>query len=256
VAWSYEQAGRLQEAEAEYKRAAALNASDWSNRNELALFYDRHNRYDDAIEQVKQAIVSSTDNPMLYFNLGAFYLDSGNPSYYPLAEDALRKSLSLAPSNGGYGNLALLYLHEKRYQEAAAAAEKAVALDRRQILTWRVAELAYRWLGERQKADAALDQIEKLAQAQAGMNPRDAVGQSWVGLVDAQKGQCERAAPHLEAALSLSPGDSQVVVNAVEAYNHCADETNAKKLIEKARQSGVSLADLRLDPEMQLLLAK
>ncbi len=256
VAWSYEQAGRLDEAEAEYKRAARLNASDWSNRNELALFYDRHGRYADAIEQVKQAIASSQDNPMLYFNLGAFYLDSGNTAWFPLAEDALRKSLALGESNGGYGNLALLYLYEKRYAEAAAASEKATALDKQQILTWRYAELAYRWLGNRQKADAAMNQIENLAQAQVAMNPRNAQDQSWLGLAYAKKGLCEQVNPHIEAALSLSPGDSQIVVNAVEAYNHCADETNAEKLIEKARQNGVSLTDLQLDPDMQSLLAK
>jgi tetratricopeptide (TPR) repeat protein len=256
VAWSYEQAGRLQEAETEYKRAAALNTSDWSNRNELALFYDRHGRYADAIEQVKQAIATSPDNPMLYFNLGGFYLDSGDPSSFPLAEDALVKSLALAPTNGAYSNLALLYLHEKRYADAAAASEKAVALDDHQILSWWYIELAYRWLGDRQKADVARGKIENLSLTQAQMNPRNVMGQSWLGLVYAQKGECAQAVPHIEAALSLTPGDSQVVVNAVEAYNRCADETSAEKLIAKARQNGVSLADLHLDPDIQSLLAR
>jgi len=256
MAWSYEQAGRLAEAESEYKRAAALNSSDWSNRNELALFYYRHGQYSDAIEQVKQAISFSPDNPMLYFNLGAFYLDSGNPSSFPLAEEALRKSLAMAPSNGAYSNLALLYLHGKRYSESAGASEKAIALDSRQILSWRYAELAYRWLGEEKKAAVALDQIESLAQAQAAMNPKNAMDQSWLGLVYAQKGLREKAIPHIEAALSLAPGDSQVLVNVVEAYNHSADETSAEQLIKKGRQNGVSLADLQLDPDMQSLLSR
>ena len=256
MAWSYEQAGRLDQAEVEYKRAAVLNASDWSNRNELALFYYRQGRYAEAIEQVKQAISTSPDNPMLYFNLGAFYLDSGNPAYFSPAEEALRKSLALAPTNGAHGNLALLYLHEKRYAEAAAASEKAIALDNRQILTWRYAELAYRWLGKKQKADAALNKVEELAQAWAAMNPRDGMGQSWLGLVYAKKGLRERAIPHIEAALSLAPRDSQVLANAVEAYNACADEASAEKLIIRAQQNGVSLTDLQLDPDMQSLLAR
>jgi eukaryotic-like serine/threonine-protein kinase len=246
MAWSYEQAGRLDQAEVEYKRAAVLNASDWSNRNELALFYDRQGRYAEAIEQVKQAISTSPDNPMLYFNLGAFYLDSGNPVHFSPAEEALRKSLALAPTNGAYGNLALLYLYEKRYAEAAAASEKAIALDNRQILTWRYAELAYRWLGEKQKADAALNKVEELAQAWGAMNSRDGLGQSWLGLVYAKKGLRERAIPHIEAALSLSPRDSQVLDNAVEAYDACADKANAEKLILRAQQNGVSLQTCNL----------
>jgi serine/threonine protein kinase/tetratricopeptide (TPR) repeat protein len=256
MAWSYEQAGRLDQAEAEYKRAAALNSSDWSNRNELALFYNRHGRYADAIEQAKQAIYSSPGNPMLYFNLGGIYLDSGNPSAYPLAENALRKSLALGATNGAYGNLALLYLYEKRYAEAVTASERAIALDDQEILSWRYAELAYRWLGERQKADAALDRMESVAEAQASMNPRKATSQSWLGLVYAKKGLRERAIPHIEAALSLAPEDSQVLVNAVVAYNHLADETSAEHLIRQAQQNGVSLADLQLDPDMQSLLAR
>jgi eukaryotic-like serine/threonine-protein kinase len=255
MAWSYEQAGRLQEAEAEYNRAAALNFSDWSNRNELALFYHRQARYTDAIEQVKQAIASSPDNPMLYFNLAGFYLDSGNPSTYPLAEEALRKSLAITVTNGAYSNLALLYLHEKRYAEAAAASEKAIGLDDHQILSWWYAELAYRWLGEGRKADAALNRVEKLAQAQAALNPRNPAIQSWLGLVYAREGLCDKAIPHLEAGLTLAPRDSQVLVNAIMAYNHCADEASAEELIQKAQQGGASLADLQLDPDMQSLLA-
>jgi len=256
MAWSYEQAGRLDQAETEYKRAAALIAGDWSNRNELALFYDRQGRYTEAIEQAKQAISASPDNAMLQFNLGAFYLDTGNPATFPLAVDALRKSLALGPSNAAYSNLALLYLHEKRYAESAAASEKAIPLDNRQILTWRYAELAYRWLGEKQKADPALDKVEELAQAWAAMNPRDVMGQSWLGLVYAKRGLRERAIPHIEAALSLAPSDSQVLVNAVEAYNACADKASAEKLIPKAQQQGVSLAELQLDPDMRSLLAR
>ena len=256
LAWLNEQAGRLDEAEAEYKRAAALSPGDWSNRNELARFYNRHGRYNDAIEQGKEAISLSPDNPMLYSNLGGFYLDSGDLSSYPLAENALRKSLALDTTSAAYGNLALLYLHEKRYADAVTASEKAIALNRQEILSWRYAELAYRWLGEHQKADRALDQVESLAEAQTKMNPRKAESQSWLGLVYAKKSLRERAIPHLEAALSLAPNDPEVLINAVEAYNHLADESSAERLIRQARQQGVSLADLQVDPEMQTLLAK
>jgi tetratricopeptide (TPR) repeat protein len=162
----------------------------------------------------------------------------------------------VAASNGAYGNLALLYLHEKRYAEAAAASEKAIALNDQEIQSWRFAELAYRWLGERQKAEAGLNRIQSLAEAQAAMNPRNAASQSWLGLVYAKKGLRERAIPHIEAALSLASEDQGVLVNAVEAYHHRGDVTSAERIIRKARQYGASLADLQLDPDMQSLLAK
>jgi eukaryotic-like serine/threonine-protein kinase len=86
------------------------------------------------------------------------------------------------------------------------------------------------------------------------MNPRNGMGQSWLGLVYAKKGLRERAIPHIEAALSLAPRDSQVLENAVEAYNACADEVGAEKLILRAQQNRVLLADLQLDPDMQSLV--
>jgi serine/threonine-protein kinase len=56
IAHSYENAGRLKEAEAAFQKAAALRPDSWIGYNSLALFYDRQNRYEEGIEQLKHAI--------------------------------------------------------------------------------------------------------------------------------------------------------------------------------------------------------
>src|SRR5262249_13141440 len=49
IAHSYETGGRLAEAETTFKKAAALRPDYWDGYDELGLFYDRQNRYPEAI---------------------------------------------------------------------------------------------------------------------------------------------------------------------------------------------------------------
>lgn len=256
LAWSYEQAGKLDAAEAEYKKALLLRPGDWYSNNRLALFYDRHGHYDDAIAQVKRSIELTPDNSNVYYDLGAFYLDEGNPANYPEAESALRKSLQISPNYPAYGNLGLLYLEERRYTDAAAMAEKALAINDQDVLPWSYSELAYRWLHQDGKAAAALARIEDLSTAAVKVDAQDGQAHSWLGLAYAKQGQRAKALPHIEAAMALAPGDSQVLVNSIEAYAMIGDEAAALRLMQQARKGHVSVSDLKLDPDMQSLLSK
>ena len=256
LAWSYEHAGRLADAEAQYKKALVLRPGDWYSIDRLALFYDRQGRYDDAIAQMKQVIALTPDNRNAYYDLGAFYLEAGDPAHYPDAEQALKKSLAISPNYPAYGNLALLYLEEQRYSEAAAMSEKALSINATDVLPWSYAELAYRWLHKDAKAAAALAHMQTLSEAAVKTNPQSAEDQSWLGLAYAQRGARDQAVPHLEAALALAPTDQQVLVNAIEAYVMIGDESTARRLIQQAREGKTSLSDLKLEPRMQPLLVK
>lgn len=256
LAWCYAREGNAAKAEATYKRAIELRPGYWSGPNELGLFYNDQGRFSEAIAQVKRALEITPDNPVAYFNLGAFYLDEGNPSDFPAAEEALRKSLSVAPGYQAYTNLALLYLHEKRYGDAVAMSEEALALNDRDPLTWVYEGLAYSWLGETAKSGQTARHVEKLAEAALAVNPNRGDNQSFLGVALAQQGMKEKARPHLQAALAVSPKDSQVVVNVVEAYAIIGDDAAALRTMQQARQQKVSLVDLPLDPGMQKLLAK
>jgi class 3 adenylate cyclase/tetratricopeptide (TPR) repeat protein/TolB-like protein len=253
----HELAGRLQEAEVDFKRAAALRPDDWDGYNTLSLFYDAHGRFDDSIAQEMRALQLSPDNPQAYANLGATYLDKGDPSEYPLAEQALQKSLQLAPSYQAYGNLGLLYLQQGRYADAVSMNQKALALNDKDFLPWAYLELGYRWLGNKEKADEALGHVVQLAESAVRLNAQNFEAQSWLGLGYARQRLPDAARAHIEAALARAPTDNQtVLINAIEAYDTVGDEAAALRLIQQAQRNHVSISDLRLDPAMQPLLAK
>ncbi|HEY0794915.1 MAG TPA: tetratricopeptide repeat protein, partial [Acidisarcina sp.] len=256
LGWSYEHSGRIAEAEAEYKKALVLRPGDWYSIDRLALFYERQGRYQDAIAQVKQVIELTPDNRNAYYDLGAFYLEAGDAANYKAAEDALKKSLEISPNYPAYGNLGLLYLEEKRYKEAAEMVEKALAINDQDMLPLSYSELAYRWLHDDKRADAALGRMQSMAEAEVKGNPQDAEAQSWLGLAYAKRGLRGRALPHLEAAIALAPTNQQVLVNTIEAYVIIGDDATALGLMQQAKQGGVALPDLKLEPRMQPLLLK
>ncbi len=256
LAWSYEQMGRLGEAEESYRKAMVLRPGDWSGHNELALFYDRHNRYAEAVSQLQQALQLTPDNPEVYFNLGGFYLDMGDPAEYPEAERALRKSLSLAPTYPAYANLGLLYLLESRYADSIAMSERALGINDKDPLPWSYAAFAYRWLKQTAKADAAWGHVQTLAEAAVTRNAQNAESQSWLGLAYAMQGERQKAMPSLEAAIALSPAVQQVFINAIEGYYAVGSEANALRLAQQAKQAGMSLTELQFDSDLRPLLSK
>jgi Flp pilus assembly protein TadD len=80
IAHSYESAGKIPEAEATYKEAAALNGENWDAVEELGLFYDRQAKYPQAIEQLRRVVKLTPDNSQAFSNLGASYLDTAIPN--------------------------------------------------------------------------------------------------------------------------------------------------------------------------------
>ncbi len=55
VAHSYENAGRIQEAETTFQKASALRPDSWVGYNDLGLFYDRQNKYPESITALRKA---------------------------------------------------------------------------------------------------------------------------------------------------------------------------------------------------------
>jgi tetratricopeptide (TPR) repeat protein len=89
---------------------------------------------DRAIAQSRHKVRRSPNNPYVYYQLGDAYIqkarESGDPTYFDLAEKALRKSLSLNPAQSG-ARRHLAHLMALRHDFAAAAveAEMAIAVD-------------------------------------------------------------------------------------------------------------------------------
>ena len=255
LAESYDSAGRATDAEAAYRKAIALRPDSWDGYNYLGSFLDDHQRYDEAIAQFRHAIELTPDNAPVYLNLGAAYIDKGNPKYYPEAEQALRKSSALGPSYQAYTNLGYLYILQRNYGAAADTLEKAVQLNDKDYLTWSNLTLAYENLKDNEKAERARDREMALLEQAARNSPRDAVVQAQLGLVYAQEKLREKAISRIQSALVLAPDDPNVLEDVGEAYEDLGDRAQALQYIEKSLRKGYALTALKNSSDLQGLLS-
>jgi eukaryotic-like serine/threonine-protein kinase len=255
IARSYENAGRIQEAESVYNKAAALRPDYWEGYNNLGNFLDRHQKYPEAIAAYRQAIELTPDNAEVYMNLGNTYLDLGDPKMIPDAEQALKKSVELSPSYNGYANLGSFYLTEKRYSESAAATEKALQFNGFDFRVWENLASAHDWLQQQDQAARARENALKLAEDAARADPRDAQVQSALAILYARKKLRDKSLMRIQAALALDSDDPRVLVDVGQAYEELGDRHTATKYVQDALQRGFSLEDLRSDWDLQNLLA-
>jgi len=254
LARSYNAAGRTADAEAAFRKAIALRPDSWDGYNYLAQFLDEHQRYDEAVAQYRHAIQLTPDNAALYLNLGAAYSAMGEKRY-PEAEQMLRKSIAIEPTYPAYANLGYLYNQERKYAEAASATEKALQLNDKDYLVWGNLEESYAALKDSERAAAARDHEIPLLEQAVLDSPRDALAQSKLGVLYAQKKAREKAISRIQSALALSPDDPNVLEAAGEAYEDLGDRVMALQYMGKSLQKGYDLADLKSSPDLQGLIA-
>jgi eukaryotic-like serine/threonine-protein kinase len=254
IAQSYENAGRTQDAETALKKAVALSPDSWAGYNNLALFYDRQNKYPESIAALRKAVELTPDNAQVYFNLGAVYIDTGDAKLTSDAEQALKKSIELAPSYPAYANLGQLYYTEKRYSESAALTEKALQLNDQNYLVWNNLLNAYVQLNEKDKASAASTRLMQLAERSAKLNPQDALPQVKLANLYARQNNREKALARIDTALALSPDDPGVLDDVAVAYEILGERSLALKYIHHALQKGYPLQQVTNDPDMQRLV--
>src|SRR2546427_9693669 len=89
----------------------------------------------DRTSQVYQRMLHRNPNDArTYYRLGDAYIqkarESGDPTYFTLAEESLKKCLTLAPAYGGPArHLAFVLYSKHTFEEAALEATKAIELD-------------------------------------------------------------------------------------------------------------------------------
>lgn len=89
---------------------------------------------DRAVAQSQFKIRRNPNNPLAYYRLGDAYIqkarESGDNTYFDLAEQALKKSLSINPQQSGVRrHLAHVLASRHDFEAAAAEAREAIALD-------------------------------------------------------------------------------------------------------------------------------
>jgi tetratricopeptide (TPR) repeat protein len=110
-----------------------------------------------------------------YDQLGAAFFqkarESGDITYYDLAEQALKTSLDLAPRDfraaDPWVHISLVYMGEHRFTDVIASTQKAIAFGSGNLAAFAVEGDAYTDMGEYEKASDAYNTAQKLGAATA-----------------------------------------------------------------------------------------
>ena len=136
-------------------------------------------------DALKKVIELEPSNVSGHNDLGAAYLQMGR---YDEAAAAFQRALEIQPIAQTYTNLGITYAYAGKYAEAIPAFEKAVELNPNAEMFIGNLGDGYRWGGQPAKAAAAYDKAIALALKDLQVNPRNAIARGSLALYYAKKG--------------------------------------------------------------------
>ncbi len=253
IARSDETAGKLADAEAGFRKVTAVVPDDWRGYNDLGNFYSRQGKYLQAIDEYKQALELTPDNAEAYSNLGSAYLDAGDPTLLPLAEQNLEKALALNPTYPVLANLAVLSMQQGKYAQAVDYSKQALKVSDKDYVVWDNLRLASLALGDSAQANAAMSRELVLLESGAKDASQDGWAQALMASLYARQGKTEKAEARIQSALSLAPNNPEVLVELADACVNLHDPARAKGYLQKAIDNGADVATLKTDVELRSL---
>ena len=253
IAKIYARLGRLEDAEASYKKAVALNPDSITILNAYANFLYDQGRYDEAGTRWQTVIRLAPENYAALLNLGTVFEETGKT---PEAIMMYQRSIAVHPTYMGYSNLGTAYSRAKRYADAVDAYQNALKIDDSDWLAWGNLAYVYSWMnGMDQKATETFEHAIELAEAARRQNSREAYVHSDLALYYAKLQQEDLALQRLETAITLSPESASIIAAAAEAYELIGQRENAVELARKALSLGFSREQIQRNPELTELLS-
>jgi len=247
LAETYKVSNDLKNAEAQYKRAIALQPNFWGGYNKLGALYFTQGRYQDAIPQFQKVAQLVPDNERGYVNLGAMYQRLGR---HEDAVRVLKQSIQRAPSAHGFANLGTCYYFLGRYAEAAQAYAKAVELTPHDYLYSRNLGDAYRWVpGQESKAREAYERAIQMCDEAIRINPNESRAHLSRASALAKLGRTREARNAIVRALELDPQYAGAAYEAAVISNIVGDEDETITRIEQALRLGYNVDNILRDPE-------
>jgi tetratricopeptide (TPR) repeat protein len=134
--------------------------------------------------------------------------------------------------------------------DAAAAYEKATAINSRSFIYWMNLGETCRWVpGAGGRADAAFDRCAQICGDELKVNPRNAEAHVSFAVCLAKRGKAGRAKIESTEALRLEPANPAFLYLSAVVANTNGDSSLALKLIDSAIRHGYNAADIERDPE-------
>ena len=250
---AYLGSGKGAEAIEAFQKAIAVNPYYWFNYNSLGIAYYQLGDYEKALSALRHVIELEPGNSFGYLNVGVVYLEQGK---YEECIPYFQKSLQIQPNEKTYSNLGTAYFYLKRYNESVSMFEKAVEMNpTAERFTGNLAD-AYRWSGQREKANVTYDKAIALAYKELAVNPRNSDTMGSLALYYAKKGMPAQALNFIQRARSINKEDVGLVYTeaVVEALANHPD--NALKILREAFERGYAVQEARNDPELGSLQSR
>jgi tetratricopeptide (TPR) repeat protein len=148
-------------------------ASAWSQTAPLESGRLGPTSTDKQIQTLQEHVKKAPDDYAVYDGLGSAFLqkarETGDIAYYDLAEQTLKKALSLAPEDFQAADplvhMALVYMGEHRFPDALAYAQKAIGTGSGNLAAFAIEGDAYIDMGDYDEAATAYNSVRGLGRA-------------------------------------------------------------------------------------------
>jgi tetratricopeptide (TPR) repeat protein len=197
-------AGRMAEAEAQYRQFLAANPQHADVHHMLGLLLHQTGRSQEGLVLIQRAIAILPTNPLAYSNLAEILRQLGRPEE---AERICRQALALQPNLGAaHVNLAMAIFQQRRFKEALPHALRAIELGPREHNGYSVAGIC---LAEMQQVPDAIRYFEEAIK----LNSTDTAVLATLANLYARQELNDKAVATMRRAVDLAPNDAQTLLN-------------------------------------------
>ena len=249
----YLQTGQKDEAIAQFKKAIEVNPYYWVIHRDLGRAYYSIGENEKAVAEFQQVTQLQPENAEGWSNVATADLRMGK------LEDSIpayQKSIQLAPTYLAYMNLGYVYTVLKQYPQAIEALEKSVELGPNQEDARGSLADAYRYSGQKQKADETYDKAIALAFHDLQVNPQDADTMGDLALYYAKRGDSKHAGEYIQRARAIDKRDLALLYNQAIVENLSGKPSDAVATLREALSKGYSVNDTAKDAELQNLQSR
>jgi eukaryotic-like serine/threonine-protein kinase len=250
---AYLDSGQKDEAIAAYKKGIEVNSYYPGLHIELGRAYFSTGQNDKAVEEFKRVTELEPDNVTGWNDLATVYAATGK---YQESIPAYQKSIEKSPTWLAYSNLGYVYMALKQYPDAIQALEKSVELGPNQEVAAGNLADAYRYSGQKDKANATYDKAIALAFQGLQVNPQDTSAMSDLGLYYAEKGDPGQGMTFIKRARAIDSKDVQLIVKQATVENLANKPADAIRDLREALSKGYAAKDIMESREFENLQSK
>lgn len=242
----YAQAGQQEQAIATFKRGIDVNPYFWVLHNELGRAYFSIGDNDEALAEFQRVTELEPDNVTGWNNLASIYERLGR---YQDSIPAFQKSIELSPTWLAYCNLGSVYTVLKEYPQAIDALQKSVALGPNQEACVGNLADAYRYSGQKDKANETYEKAIALAFQELQVNPQNTDDMGDLALYFVKKGDAARGMEFIQRARAIDKRDVELIFTqaTVEALNN--KPADAMSTLRDALSKGYPARDVATNPD-------